>query len=70
MNTNESPEVFQLQDMHCGGCARAVTRAVKAVDPQAELDIDVAARRLSVRGTAARTALLAALAAAGFPASR
>ena len=70
MNTNESPEVFQLQDMHCGGCARAVTRAVKEVDPQAELDIDVAARRLSVRGTAARTALLAALAAAGFPASR
>ena len=70
MNTNESPEVFQLQDMHCGGCARAVTRAVKVVDPQAELDIDVAARRLSVRGTAARTALLAALAAAGFPASR
>lgn len=70
MNTKQSPEVFQLQDMHCGGCARAVTRAVKDVDPQAELDIDVAARRLSVRGEAARAALLAALAAAGFPASQ
>ncbi|MDI9682925.1 heavy-metal-associated domain-containing protein, partial [Burkholderia cenocepacia] len=35
---------FEVQDMTCGGCANAITRAVTAADPAAKLDIDVAAK--------------------------
>ena len=33
---------FQVQGMTCGHCVRAVTEAVKSVDPQAEVKVDLA----------------------------
>ncbi|AMY71315.1 heavy-metal-associated domain-containing protein [Frigidibacter mobilis] len=37
-----------LPGMTCGGCARGVTAAIKAVDPTAEVVTDVAARKVRV----------------------
>ena len=42
---------FDVQDMTCGGCANAITRAVTAADPGAKLDIDVATKRVTVEST-------------------
>lgn len=40
---------FKVPDMTCGGCVGSVTRAVKAVDPTAEVEADLGARVVVVR---------------------
>jgi len=52
--------------MTCGGCARGVTAAIKGLDPAAEIEIDVPARRVRVKGTATVDAVKKAMAEAGF----
>ena len=44
---------FQVDDMTCGGCAGAITRAVKAADQDAEVKVDLAAHRVQVTPAAA-----------------
>jgi copper chaperone len=61
---------FQVEDMSCGGCVRAIRAAVAAVAPQAVLEADVAARRVSIEGTDDAAALERAIAGAGFSALR
>lgn len=39
---------FEVQDMTCGHCAATITKAVKAVDPAAEVKIDLEAHRVQV----------------------
>lgn len=41
---------FEVSDMSCGHCAATITRAVKAVDPKAEVDIDLGRHRVRVQG--------------------
>ncbi|AJZ56995.1 heavy-metal-associated domain protein [Paraburkholderia fungorum] len=45
---------LEVKDMTCGHCASVITRAVKDVDTQAKVEIDIAAR--SVRIESAREA--------------
>ena len=59
-------QVFQVQGMTCGHCERAVTRAVKQVDPQAEVKIDRPAGRVEVQTTQPRDALAKAIAEEGY----
>lgn len=56
--------------MTCGGCVRAVTKAIRDVSPEARVEADVPRRRVTVSGAADLAAVRAALAAAGFPADR
>ncbi|KVC70006.1 heavy metal transporter [Burkholderia ubonensis] len=57
---------FEVQDMTCGGCANAITRAVAAADPGAKLDIDVAAKRVTVQSTQSAERVQSIIEAAGF----
>lgn len=57
---------FYIEAMTCGGCARAVTKAIQSVDPAAQVQTDPPARKVEVKTTAARDALAAALTEAGF----
>jgi copper chaperone len=57
---------FHTDDMTCGGCVRAIERAVAAVDPAAKLTADLAAHRVEVATTHPRAAIAAAIEAAGF----
>ena len=59
---------YRIDAMHCDGCARAVTAAVRSADPDARLTLDVAARRATI-ATERTEAVLAALAEADFPAT-
>lgn len=61
---------FHVPGMTCGGCARAVTNAIKSVDPAAEVTTDPPARAVTVTSEAAEQALVAALAEAGYRAER
>lgn len=58
---------FKLPDMSCGGCAGSVKRACAEVDPQAQVRIDVGAKRVEIESSESRAVFEAALAEAGFP---
>jgi len=57
---------FHVEAMHCGGCARGVTKAIQSVDPAAIVEANPAARSVVVTTTSPRAAIEAALAHAGF----
>jgi copper chaperone len=57
---------FHIETMECGGCARGVTAAIRAVDPAAEVVADPATRGVRVVTQAPRDRLVAALTEAGF----
>lgn len=59
---------FKVEGMTCGHCVRAVTEAVKAVDPNATVEVDLAAGRVSVTSTAALARLTQAIVAEGYAA--
>ncbi len=40
-----------VKNMTCGSCARHITHAVKALDPDAQLTIDIPARKVSIDST-------------------
>ncbi|MGO8915318.1 MAG: heavy-metal-associated domain-containing protein [Stellaceae bacterium] len=59
-------DIFRVVGMTCGGCVAAVTRAIKRLDPAAEVSVDLPTGRVRVAGTLARAAVEGAVAAAGF----
>ncbi|MBX9933472.1 MAG: heavy-metal-associated domain-containing protein [Methylobacterium sp.] len=59
---------IKVTKMNCGGCAKAVTRAVQGVDPAARVEIDLKSGQVSIMpGTAVAAERFAdAIRAAGF----
>jgi copper chaperone len=41
-------QVFNVQGMSCGHCVRAITEALKAKDPAANVRVDLAAKEVGV----------------------
>ena len=59
-------QTFTVTGMTCGHCAQAVTRALKQVDPQAEVMIDRAANQVEVQSVQPRERLAQAIAEEGY----
>jgi copper chaperone len=59
-------QTFTVTGMTCGHCEKAVTRAVKVVDPQAEVAIDRAANKVEVQSDQSRERLAQAIAEEGY----
>ena len=57
---------FKVANMSCGGCARAVTAALRGVDPAAEIVVDLGRREVAVESTAGAEGFAGALREAGF----
>jgi copper chaperone len=57
---------FEIPNMTCGHCTRAVTEALKTADPQAEVVIDLPTHRVQVTSCVPREALVAQLVEAGY----
>lgn len=57
---------FTVQGMTCGHCEKAVTRAIRQLDPQAEVRIDRAQGRVDVQSEQPREALAKAIAEEGY----
>jgi copper chaperone len=58
---------FKVNDMTCGHCAGAITRAVKAVDKGASVQVDLRQHLVTVQPTEADASeLLAAITEAGY----
>jgi len=56
-----------VDGMSCGHCAGRVTKAVQAVDPAAQVAINLASRTVKVDSTADAARIAAAIDAAGYP---
>ena len=57
---------FDIANLNCGHCARAVTEAVLELDPAAQVDVDLPTRHVRVDTQADRERVAAALAQAGY----
>lgn len=59
---------FAVDNMSCGHCVASITRALRALDPQAEVRVDLAAATVEVEGRIDSGQAVAAMAAEGYPA--
>ena len=50
--------VFEVKDMTCGHCVSAITKAVKATDKDAKVQIDLASHQVSIETAASDAAAL------------
>lgn len=58
-----------LPAMTCGHCVKTVTAAAQRLDPAAQVQADLATHRVTVQTSAAREALVKALAEEGYVAA-
>ncbi len=59
-------QTFEVTGMTCGHCEKAVTRAIKLVDPTAEVAIDRAQNKVDVQSEQPHEALAKAIAEEGY----
>lgn len=57
---------YTVEDMTCGHCVQTITRAVKAVDPSAEVVVDLGAGRVTVETRERADAIVGAIEQAGY----
>ena len=57
---------FKVEDMTCGHCVSRVTKAVKAVDSQAQVDISLRDKRVNVLSRAGQDQIAEAIKDAGY----
>lgn len=60
---------LNVPDMTCGHCAGAVAKAVKSVDANAEVAVDLASKTVSIETASDAEKIRRALEAAGYPAT-
>lgn len=57
---------FKVADMTCGHCASVIDRAVKSVDPQAEISADIRNGEVTVRSSADEAQISDVIRLAGY----
>ncbi len=58
--------VLKVEGMTCQHCVRAVTAAIQALDPAAQVAVDLPGHSITAQTTLAQPALAAALAEEGY----
>jgi copper chaperone len=59
-------QIFEVTGMTCGHCEKAVTQAIRQLDPQAEVKIDRSQNKVEVQSQEPRDALAKAIAEEGY----
>ncbi|WP_223470780.1 MULTISPECIES: heavy-metal-associated domain-containing protein [unclassified Pseudomonas] len=62
-------QTFNVQGMSCGHCVKAITQAVQAKDPTADVQVDLGAKTVQVQSSLPADAVLAAIKEEGYEAS-
>ncbi|MFM0084806.1 heavy-metal-associated domain-containing protein [Paraburkholderia sediminicola] len=57
---------LEVKDMTCGHCASVITKAVKDVDTQAKVEIDIAARTVRIESARASGDFISAIRSEGY----
>lgn len=63
---SQTQQTFDVQGMTCGHCEKAVTSAIRQLDPQAEVRIDRSQNRVEVHSAQAREAIAEAIREEGY----
>jgi copper chaperone len=58
---------LKVEKMSCGGCVRSVTKSVQAVDNNAKVEIDLAAKNVRIDTQASLEEVKSAIVDAGYP---
>ena len=58
---------LHVPKMRCGGCVATITDAIRALDPAAEIEADVAARTVSIRSEKPQEEIVMAMMQVGYP---
>lgn len=58
---------LQVENMSCGHCVGAVTKAVQGIDASAQVQIDLASKSVKVESSGALDSIKAAIVDAGYP---
>lgn len=61
-------QIFNVQGMTCQHCVKAVTNAIKADDPSAEVQVDLAKGEVSVQSVLANDRLVGLIEEEGYSA--
>ena len=59
-------QIFEVTGMTCGHCEKAVTQAIRQLDPQAQVKIDRSQNKVEVQSQQPRDALAQAIAEEGY----
>ncbi|MEX0162778.1 heavy-metal-associated domain-containing protein [Pseudomonas brassicacearum] len=62
-------QTFKVQGMSCGHCVKAITQAVQAKDPAADVQVDLGTKTVQVQSSLPADAVLAAIKEEGYEAS-
>jgi len=62
-------QTFNVQGMSCGHCVRAITQAVQARDPAADVQIDLGARTVQVQSSLPANTLIEVIREEGYEVS-
>ncbi len=62
-------QIFEVQGMSCGHCVKAITQAVLAKDPKADVRVDLGKKTVHVQSSLSTDAVLAAIKEEGYDAS-
>jgi copper chaperone len=62
-------DTFHIPDMSCGHCLATVEKAIHTLDPEAQIDFDMEARRIELDSRATAADVRSVLAAAGYSAT-
>lgn len=60
-------QVFNVQNMSCGHCVKAITDAVQARDPAASVRVDLAAKEVGVESQLDAAQIIEAISEEGYP---
>jgi copper chaperone len=58
--------IFNVKGMSCGHCEKAVTQAIRTLDPQAQVQIDRQQDRVQVQSDQSRESLATVIADEGY----
>ena len=59
-------QIFTITGMTCGHCEKAVTQAIRSIDPQAQVRIDRSQNRVEVESAQPREQLAGVIAEEGY----
>ncbi|WP_434626291.1 heavy-metal-associated domain-containing protein [Pseudomonas sp. Z1-14] len=62
-------QIFNVQGMSCGHCVKAVTLALQAKDPDAEVKVDLGAKTVEVQSKLSSDTVIEAIREEGYEAS-
>ncbi len=57
---------LKVPDMACGACAETITKAVQAIDPQAQVAADTNTKQVTIETQASESSVKNAIAGAGY----